>query len=341
MSIDILFLNNEEMHETGAGDMTAVLHDVERAYTLYAEDDVFLPGKIVMRFGKNPEDEYTNGRINGMPGYIGGEYRMAGIKWVGSAPKNGEKGLPRASATLILNDPDTKLPVCVADGTEISAMRTGASGGVAMKYLAKKDAKTMIMCGAGVQGRTQVMAALNVRPTIETCYVYDLYFDRAEAFARELSEKYPTVSFVAVPYEKLGEAVGKSDIVDTATLAQEPFIKGEWIRKGTLLVNMSGYEMETGCVEKADKVVVDFWDVVKHRLHATVAHLAEEGKFPDEDLYAEISELTSGKKVGRENDDEIIYFNAVGAGLLDLAVAARCYKNALKTGKGTTLPFWK
>ena len=80
MSVDILFLNDRAMHELGAGDMKAVINDVERAYVLTESGDVLVPGKCVMRWGKTPEDENVFGRINAMPGYIGGEYDMAGIK---------------------------------------------------------------------------------------------------------------------------------------------------------------------------------------------------------------------------------------------------------------------
>lgn len=155
---DILFLNNQEMESLGCGDMEAVMHDVEQAYILTEKGDVLVPGKCVMRWGKTPEDENIYGRINAMPGYIGGEYNMAGIKWIGSGPQNYKKGLPRASVTMILNDPDTKLPVCIADGTTVSAKRTGASGGVAMKLLAKENASVLTICGAGAQGRTQLEA---------------------------------------------------------------------------------------------------------------------------------------------------------------------------------------
>ena len=340
MAIDLLFLNDKEMHLSGAGNMDEVIHDVERAYRLYAQGDACMPGKIVLPFGNRPEDEYTLGRINCMPGRVGGEYNIAGVKWVGSAPDNGTRGLPRATATIILNDVKTKLPVCVCDGTEVSAMRTGASGGVAMKYLAKENAETITIGGAGVQGRTQLRAAMCVRPSIKKCYVYDLRFESSVKFAQEMKEMFPALELVPVTMEELPAACADSDIIDTATLAQEPFIKGEWAKPGALFVNMSGYEMDTACVERADKVVVDFWDTVKHRLHATVAHMAAEGNFSDDSLYAEINELCSGKKPGRTSDDEIIYFNAVGAGILDLAVAARCYHNALANGTGTTVNYW-
>ena len=148
-NVEIIFLNNKAMERLGVLDMKQVMHDVERVYLLNRAGDVIAPGKCVMRWGKTTEDENTLGRINAMPGYIGGEYDMAGIKWIGSGPQNYKKGLPRASVTIILNDPDTKLPVCVADGTAVSTMRTGASGGIAVKLLAKSDASTMLICGAG------------------------------------------------------------------------------------------------------------------------------------------------------------------------------------------------
>lgn len=336
---DIIFLNNKAMAELGASDMEAVIKDVERVYVLNNDGDVIAPGKCVMRWGQTVEDENTLGRINAMPGYIGGEYDMAGIKWIGSGPQNYKKGLPRASVTIILNDPDTKLPLCVADGTEVSTMRTGASGGVAVKYLAKSDAKIMTICGAGAQAPTQLEAALIGRPTINTVYVYDIRPENAERFAKATMEKYPNIK--AIPVSDIETAVRESDIVDCVTLASEPFIKGEWLKKGALVMNMADYEVDNECVKRASKVVVDYWENVKHRMISTVALMWRDGLFKDEELHAELGEIVKGTKAPRENDDEIIYFNAVGAGIMDIAVTARCYKNAIRAGKGITLPFWE
>ena len=222
MSVDLLFLNNKDMEKLGVGDMNAAIHDVERAYVLTEQGDVLAPGKCVMRWGSTPEDENIYGRINAMPGMIGGEYNMAGIKWIGSGPMNYKKGLPRASVTVVLNDPDTKLPVCIADGTAVSAKRTGASGGIAMKLLSVENAKALTICGAGAQGRTQLEAALIVRPSLETVYIYDIMKDRSELFAEESKAKYPNVNFV--PVDDPEEAVRKSDITVCVTLANEPII---------------------------------------------------------------------------------------------------------------------
>ena len=294
MEHNIVFLNNKAMEKTGVLDMAAAIADVKNAYILNHNRDVINPGKCVLRWGQTIEDENILGRINAMPGYIGGDYNMAGIKWIGSGPTNYKKGLPRASVTVVLNDPDTKLPVCVADGTAISTMRTGASGGVAMELLARSDAKVLTICGAGAQAHTQLEAALISRPTLQKVNVYDIVPANADRFIAINIEKYPHITFVNVG--DIEAAVRESDIIDCVTLATEPFIKGKWLKKGALVMNMSDYEVENDCVELADKVVVDFWESVKHRMISTVALMWRDGLFKDEQLHAELGEILVGKK---------------------------------------------
>ena len=222
---EIVFLNNREMDELGVTSMFDIINDVEKVYELNCKGDVISPGKCVLRWGQTVEDENVLGRINAMPGYIGGEYDMACIKWIGSGPMNYKKGLPRASVTIILNDPDTKLPLCVEDGTKVSTMRTGASGGIAVKLLAKSDAAVMTICGAGAQAPTQFEAAYIAKPTIKKLYIYDIRPENAERFANEVRANYPGVE--AIPTNDAEAAVRESDIIDCVTLASEPFIKGE------------------------------------------------------------------------------------------------------------------
>lgn len=327
------------MERQGVLDMNAVMRDVENVYKLNCKGDVISPGKCVLRWGKTAEDENVLGRINAMPGYIGGEYDMAGIKWIGSGPMNYKKGLPRASVTVILNDPDTKLPVCIADGTAVSTMRTGASGGVAIKLLAKSNAQTMTICGAGAQAPTQLEAALIARPTINKLFIYDIREESSLRFANLVKQKYPNIE--VIPTSDIKFATQQSDIIDCVTLASEPFINGEWLKKGALVMNMADYEVDNDCVLRADKVVVDYWESIKHRMISTVALMWKDGLFKDEQVHAELGEILCGLKSPRENDDEIIYFNAVGAGILDIAVVSRCYKNALENGDGIVIPYWE
>ena len=143
------------------------------------------------------------------------------------------------------------------------------------------------------------------------------------------------------PTSDVEAAVRDSDIIDCVTLASEPFVKGEWLKAGALVMNMADYEVDYDCIRRSSKIVVDYWDNIKHRMISTVAFMWRDGLVKDEDIHAELGEILNGSKPARENDDEIIYFNAVGAGILDIAVTARCYHNAKKTGKGITLPYWE
>ena len=337
MSVSILFLNDKEINSLVADDMREVIHDIERVLSLHDNGDVISTDKAVLRWGSTPEDENVYGRINAMPSFVGGEYNMAGIKWIGSGPQNYKKGLPRASVTIVLNDPDTKLPVCISDGTKISAMRTGAKGGLAVRYLASSKASIATFLGAGAMGRTLLEATMLECPGLTEAYIYDIVPENARYFADEMGAKLG-VRVIAV--ENQEEACRKSDIIVTATLANEPIVHEKWIKKGCLMMNIADFEFSYGCVEMADKIVVDTWPNIKSRKISTVALMYHNGLIKDEDIAAQLGEIINGKKAGRVNDDEIIYFNAVGMGIEDIAVVTKGYRKALEKGIGTKLAYW-
>lgn len=110
---------------------------------------------------------------------------------------------------------------------------------------------------------------------------------------------------------------------------------------GALVMNMADYEVDNDCVKRADKLVVDFWEGIKHRMISTVALMWKDGLVKDDDIHAELGEILCGEKSARENEDEIIYFNAVGAGILDIAIVSRCFKSAKENGEGIIIPFWE
>lgn len=338
MKLEILFLNNKQVNALAADNMSEVMHDMERVLSLLDSGDAISPNKTVLSWGKTVEDENRLGRINAMPGYIGGEYNMAGIKWIGSNPQNYKIGLPRATVLIVLNDPVSKIPVAVSDGTTVSAKRTGAIGGVAAKYLSVSNAATLTIFGAGAQGRTQLEAILIARPSIRNVYINDMFFEKAQEFANEMSKKYGiTIEAVKEPERYCSI----SDIIVTVTTATKPMVEANWIKPGALMINMADYEFTYDCVKLADKIVVDNWENIKHRKISTVALMYYDGLIRDEDITAHIGEIINGKKPGRENDKEIIYFNAVGMGIEDIAVVTRAYKKALAQHVGTKVTYWE
>ena len=336
--MEFLFLSQEDVVVAGGLDMAATVDDIETVFRLHAAGDYALPEKIVLEWEQHDPDQLGN-HINTMPGYIGGPFRMAGLKTIASFPHNPTRyGLPRASALIVLNDVDTGLPLAVMDGTLISAMRTGAATGVAARYLAREDARVVGLIGAGVQNRTQLMALKVARPGITTARVFDLRRERAEQFARDMAAELDIEVQVA---ESAEEVARSADILVTATTTTRPIVRRGWLRPGTFYAHIAGYECEYDVIREADKVVVDDWNQVKHRMYSTVALMWRDGLFRDEDLYAELGEIVSGRKPGRERDDEIIIFSPIGMGIHDIAVATRIYRKAREMGLGQKVTLWK
>jgi len=334
---EFLYLSQEDVIAAGGLDMTLCMEAVEEALACHAKGDCVLPSKTVLRWGE-VETETTKGRMNAMPGYLGGRVDKAGIKWIGSSPLNPQThGLPRASGLLILNDPVTKLPLAVMDSTIISAMRTGAAGGMGMKYLSRGDSRTMGIIGAGVQARTQAMAAKTVLPGLERILIYDILIERSKSWCQEMSRK---LNIPCSPVISAEEAVRESDFFVTVTTAHSPIVKADWIRPGHTFIHMAGYEDEFAVVTKAQKIVVDSWKEVFHRGLQTVYLAYREGLITDKDIYAEIGEIITGQKKGRENPQEFIYYNAVGLGIEDIAFGHTVLEEAKRKGIGVSLPLW-
>jgi ornithine cyclodeaminase len=336
--VQFLYLSQEEVAAAGGLDMAKCLAAIEEAIACHARGDVVLPSKTVVRWG-GAETEKTKGRFTAMPAYLGGKVDKGGIKWLGSSPSNPKlHQLPRASGIVVLNDPETKLPLAIMDTAIVSAMRTGATGGLGMKYLARRNSRVMGIIGAGVQARTQSMAAKVVFPDLQQILIYDLVAERATAWCREMTEK---LRIPCRPAATAEAAVRESDFFVTVTTAHEPIVKAAWIEPGHTYIHMAGYEDEVAVVKRADKLVLDSWIEVEHRGLQTVVMAVQQGVISEKDIYAEIGEIILGQKKGRETDDEFIYYNTVGMGIEDIAFAAVVYEEARQKGIGTWLTLWE
>ena len=337
-TVHVLWLSQEDIIAAGGLDMAAVMSDIEGVYRLHAAGGYVLPGKLVLHW-QDPPTEDREPHINFMPAYLGGSFEIAGLKIVASFPSNPMvQRLPRASGLIALHGVENGLPLAIMDGTLISALRTGAATGVAAKHLAREEVARVGLIGAGVQNRTQLMALLVACPGIQRVAVFDLHRDRAEVFAAEMRARLKLEVDVAASAR---EAVRGSGIVVTATTATRPIILEGWLEPGSLYAHISGYECEYAVIRQADKVVVDDWGQVKHRMASTIAMMWQDGVFEDGDLYAELSEIVAGRKPGREHEREVIVFSPIGLGLYDIAVAYRIYRQAQARELGQKLPLWE
>ena len=189
---------------------------------------------------------------------------------------------------MVLNDPDTKIPLCVADCTQVSGVRTGAASALAIDKLARKDSSTILLMGAGFQARLQLESAKIVRPGLKKCYVYDIRPEQSAKFAEEMSAK---LNMEVIATDDPKKASLESDIVITVTISAVPVVFADWLHPGQTCLNLADFEYEYDCLPKCSKVVVDDWEGVKHRLISTVSLMYRDGLFKEEQLHAELGEI--------------------------------------------------
>ena len=318
----MLYLTHADVALAGLS-MAEIIAALEQMFREKGEGRVEMPPKI----GIHPMPDAF---IHAMPATISGQ-SAAGMKWVSGYPENSKRGLPYISGVLILNDFETGLPLAIMDCTWITAKRTGAATALAAKYLARPDCETVGILGCGVQGRSN-MEALKVLFPLKKAYAYDTHPERATLFAEEVSRKYE------IQVEPVGDprrAVETSDMVVTAgPILHKPHatIPRGWLAPGAFasLVDFDSY-WHPAALHEFDKFCTD--DVPQ--LH----HYRDIGYFQDiPAIHADLGELVTGRKPGRQRRDERTAACNLGLALDDIAVAPLIYQRALERGIGSWLP---
>ncbi len=268
--------------------------------------------------------------IHAMPAYIP-NLQSAGMKWVSGYPDNQRKGLPYITGLLLLNDPETGIPITIMDCTWITAKRTGAATAVAAKYLARPDSTTVGIVACGVQGRSN-LEALTCLFKIKKVKAYDLYPEIAEQYATEMSK---ALNLDIEPVKRLTEAVQGLDLVVTSgpiLKHPKPLIEPGWLADGAFAspVDFDSY-WKGGAIRQINKLATD--DLMQMRYYR------QEGYFKETpEPYADLGEIVAGLKPGRESSKERAMSINLGLALDDMATAIRIYQLAKAKGMGVDLP---
>ena len=325
-NIVIKTISQEDVAVIFKDNADAIYGIIEDSFNKYLAGDIIMPDKISQIF-----DEQTQNRINCMPATLINE-KICGMKWVSVFPSNAPKGVQNVTGIMLLSELETGFPIAIIDGTLSTKMRTAAVGCTAAKYLAPSKVETIGIIGAGEEARMHFTLLKHMFPTIKECRVSSLNTEIEQGFIDKFKNLVPDVKFVTCNNDSHVCASG-ADIIVTAISAQSPVLKAADITKGGLYIHVGGWEDEYGVAQKANKIVCDEWEVVKHRSQ-TLCRMYKEGLLKDEDIHANLSELIAGTKVGRESDDEFIYFNSVGLSYIDINFANYIYKEAKKRGLG-------
>ena len=322
-SNQLLYLSHDDVKAVGLT-MAEIIEALEIAFREKGNRATEMPPKPGIHPGGG--DNF----IHAMPAYIPA-MKSAGVKWVSGFPGNYKMGLPYITGLLILNDPETGLPISVMDCVWITAMRTGAASALSARYLARPESSVIGILACGVQGRTN-LEAMNVLFPIKRVMAYDVDENLSRRYAEEMG---PRFDLEVLPVATPREAVSRCDIVVTSgPILKKPHatIKSGWLDEGAFasLVDFDSY-WHPDAMAESDKFCTD--DTQQ------LLHYQQNGYFQNiPALHADLGELVVGQKKGRETAIERTMTANLGLALDDMAVAPLIYQRAVEKGIGTPLP---
>jgi alanine dehydrogenase len=289
-------------------------------------------GKVTTPFRTHLEIDKYNGGALFMPAYSE-ESDMLSLKLVTVFRNNPRINLPLIHALLFLIDGSTGEPLAIMDGEYLTALRTGAGSGLATELLSRQDAKTLGIFGAGVQGRTQLAAICEVRD-IRRIYIFDKNPEASQKLASSVQSK------IDMEVNPTVDKISDCDIICTATTSPTPVFEDVYIKAGTHINAVGTYQADKREIPDdtiiRSKLVVDQRSACLKEAGDLIIPLSEKLMNKDH-IFAELGELIDGKKTGRSDNSEITLFKSVGNAAQDLVMAEHIFKDARKTGIGTSV----
>jgi len=253
------------------------------------------------------------------------EGRYYGIKTINIAPGNAARDLPGLHATYVLYDGVTGVPLALIDGNELTARRTAAASALAAKWLAREDARHLLVVGAGRVASLLPQAHAAVR-AIERVSIWARDLAKAEALAAKWRDQGLDVQVAP----DLQAACRAADIVSCATLATSPVVQGAWLGAGSHLDLIGSFtpamrEADDDCFAGA-AVYVDTAEALKKS--GDLLGPMQRGVWRAEEVRGTVEDLARGKARGRANPRERTVFKSVGTALEDLAAAIEVYEQS-------------
>lgn len=326
----ILYLSNEEVKKLL--DLGAAVEVTEQALRDHSEGRVVWskPEDLAIKPDQGWQSWVTGCALESQP--VAG-FRIRAIKAEGGSrdPSRPPRGPRRI---LILSDRDGGEILAIMDEDWCHAVRTAAAATVACRTLARRGSSTLAMLGAGDTARATLPVMAKAFKLTEVRVTSRTAASR-EAYASELG---PQLGIAVRPVASAEEALRMADMVISATTTSQPFVREEWLEQGVFVYSIGKHqEMEDAVYKKADKFVVDSWEHCKKK--SDLERMLKEGFLTEKDLYAELPDLLTGKKPGRESDRERILMRAIGLVNQDISIAHWLYQRALEAGVGTVLQY--
>ncbi len=323
---DLLTIGGAEVRQLLEGAEGKVVDLVREAYRIHAQGDSSLPHSSFLRFPGRPAD-----RIIALPGYLGGSFQAAGIKWIASVPANVEQGLERASASIILNDAATGHPQALLEGSYISAARTAASAALAAQVLgAEGPVQSIGVIGCGRIALECVRFLRQTVPQASHYRIFDLNRERAQRFAAILEDRFSGLSVDCA--ENCEAVLTTCPMTAFVTTAIVPHVEDlSMCPPGSTILHVSLRDLSAEAILASDNVVDDLDHVCRAQ---TSIHLASEQCGHRDFVRASLGEILNGAEA-RPDANGCTVFSPFGLGVLDLALSQWIFQKALEEGMGT------
>ena len=273
------------------------------------------------------------GALGMMPAYVD-DLKVMGVKVVSVFPGNEGTEHDSHQGTVMIYEAAHGSLLAIVDASEITAIRTAATTGLATRLLARDDADTLAILGSGIQARSHLEAMLAVRH-IRRVRVWSRKAENAAAFVAQARKRYDVTIETA---ETVAQAVKPADIICTTTAAPEPILRREWIAAGTHINAVGSSVSFTRELDTATMVASRlFVDRRESTLNEAGDFLMpkKEGAVGDDHILAELGDLVSGSAAGRETKTEITLFKSLGLAIEDVAAAMHVYRQAKEQDAGT------
>jgi 2,3-diaminopropionate biosynthesis protein SbnB len=326
----ILVLGAEDIASLLAGREEEVIETISGTYRAHDRGQSSLPHSTFLRF---PDDD-TN-RIIALPAFLGGGFRVAGIKWIASFPGNLQHDMARASAVLILNSCDTGRPEAICEGSLVSAQRTAASAALAARVLRQNQPPGAVgLIGTGVINREIVRFLRCTLPGTRKFVVYDVDAKRMEWFAAEIRALLGDVT--VEPADDIATVLRHCHLVSFATSATLPHVADLAVcPPGATLLHVSLRDLTPEAILACDNVVDDPDHVCRAQ---TSVHLAEQLTGSRAFIRCTLAEILEGKARPRRDATSVSVFSPFGLGVLDIALGKLVLDLAQAANKGTRIP---
>jgi len=317
-----------QVHQVLSGNEKRVVEIVEAAYRVHGGGDTVNPPSYFLRFPDRPTS-----RIIALPASIGGEVGVDGLKWISSFPENVQRGVPRASAVLILNDHDTGYPLACMEASIISAARTAASAALAADVLTRgrNRPRRIGFFGVGLIARYIHTYLAGTGWDFDEIGVHDLSAEHAEGFQGYL-ERSGAGAQITIR-ETAEDLIRNSDVVVFATVAGQPHVSDvDWFAHNPLVLHVSLRDLSPEIILASTNIVDD----VDHCLKAdTSPHLAEQRTGNRDFLDGTLFDVLNGLELPT---DKPLVFSPFGLGVLDLAVGKHVLDELAAAGELATVP---